>query len=137
MSQLEDVDCLSVLTRKSWIARVWRIVACLAAILLVGGPIEALAQYPETPPAAAAAPPTKPQFFAGSVMELDESHITVSRKLVGRSRESRIFLIDAKTKMNKTGIKVKSRVTVRYQRGPDGDLALEVQVRPAARPRTP
>jgi hypothetical protein len=113
----------------------WRIVACLAAIILVGGPVEALAQNPETP--TAAGPPTKPQFFAGSVTELNESHITVSRKLVGRSRESRTFLIDAKTKMNKTGIKVKSRVTVRYQRSPDGDLALEVQARPAARPRTP
>jgi hypothetical protein len=113
----------------------WRIVACSAAVLLVGGPVEALTQNPETP--TPAAPPTKPQFFAGSVTELDESHITVSRKLVGRSRESRIFLIDAKTKMNRATIKVKGRVTVRYQRSPDGDLALEVQARPAARPRTP
>jgi hypothetical protein len=39
--------------------------------------------------------------------------------------------------MNKTTIKVKSRVTVRYRREPEGDLALEVQVRPAARPKSP
>jgi hypothetical protein len=113
----------------------WRIVACLAAVILVRGPIEVLAQSPETP--APAAPVAKPQFFAGAVTELDESHIKVSRKLVGRSLESRTFLIDSKTKMNKNTIKVKSRVTVRYRREPEGDLALEVQVRPAARPKAP
>jgi hypothetical protein len=61
----------------------------------------------------------------------------VSRKLVGRPLESRTFLIDANTRMNKASIKVKSRVTVRYQRRPEGDLALEVQARPAARPKAP
>jgi hypothetical protein len=113
----------------------WRIVACLAAVLLLHGPVEALAQDPETPPPAA--PAARPQFFAGTVTELDESHIKVSRKLVGRPLESRTFVIDAKTKMNKITIRVKSRVTVRYRRQPDGDLALEVQVRPASRPRLP
>jgi hypothetical protein len=108
----------------------WRIVACLAAVVLLRGPVEVLAQNPGAP-----APAAKPQFFAGTVTELDESHIKVSRKLVGRPLESRIFLIDSKTKMNKTIIKIKSRVTVRYQRGPEGDLALEVQARPAARPK--
>ncbi|HMJ61953.1 MAG TPA: hypothetical protein VK493_09335 [Bryobacteraceae bacterium] len=113
----------------------WRIVACLAAVILMHGPVAVLAQNPEAP---LAAPAAKPQFFAGAVTELDESHIKISRKLVGRSPESRTFVIDSKTKMNKTAIKVKSRVTVRYQHLPeDGDLALEVQVRPAARPRTP
>jgi hypothetical protein len=112
----------------------WRIVACLAAVILWHGPIEVLAQNPDTP--APAAPVAKPQFFAGTVTELDESHIVVSRKLVGRPLESRTFLIDSKTRMNAV-IKVKSRVTVRYRRRPEGDLALEVQARPAARPKTP
>ena len=114
----------------------WRIVVCLAAVILMRGPVEALAQNPETP--APVVPAAKPQFFAGAVTELDESHIKISRKLVGRSPESRTFVIDSKTKMNKTAIKVKSRVTVRYQHIPEGgDLALEVQVRPAARPSKP
>ena len=112
----------------------WRIVACLAVVILMHGPVEVLAQNPETP--ATAAPAAKPQFFAGAVTELDESHIKISRKLVGRSPESRTFVVDAKTKMN-AAIKVKSRVTVRYQRGPEGDLALEVQARPASRAKTP
>jgi hypothetical protein len=113
----------------------WHIVACLAAVILLHGPVEVLTQNPDTP--APAAPAAKPQFFAGAVTELDESHIVVSRKLVGRPLESRTFLIDSKTKMNMSVIKVKSRVTVRYRRRPEGDLALEVQARPAARPKTP
>jgi hypothetical protein len=113
----------------------WRIVACLAAVLLLRGQVEALAQNPETAPPAV--PAAKPQFFAGAVTELDESHIKVSRKLVGRPLESRTFVIDSRTKMNKAAIKVKSRVTVRYRREPESDLALEVQARPAARPKAP
>ena len=113
----------------------WRIVACLAAGILWHGPIEVRAQNPDTP--APAAPAAKPQFFAGTVTELDESHIVVSRKLVGRPLESRTFLVDSKTKMNMTIIKVKSRVTVRYRRRPEGDLALEVQARPAGHPKAP
>jgi hypothetical protein len=110
----------------------WRMVACLAAALLIGGPLPILAQNPDAP-----APPAKPQFFGGTVTELDETHIKVSRKLVGRPLESRTFTIDANTKMNKAAIHIKGRVTVRYRRGPEGDLALEVQVRPPARSKAP
>lgn len=110
----------------------WRIVACLAALLLVRGPLALLAQSPEIP-----APVAKPQFFAGTVTELDESHIKVSRKLVGRPLESRTFLLDSNSRMNRTAIKIKSRVTVRYRRRPEGDLALEVLARPATRPKAP
>ena len=112
------------MTRKSWIASVGRI----AAVLLSLGPAMALAQSPES-----FSPPAKPQFFAGIVAELDESHIKVARKLVGRALESHSFVIDSKTRMNKGAIKLKSRVTVRYRRRPEGDLALEVQLRPGAR----
>ncbi len=92
---------------------------------------------PVTPPAAAqtSAPP-RPQFFAGSVMELDATHIKVSRSLVGRPTESRSFAITATTKLNKTTVKVHSRVTVRFRHLPDGDVALEIQLRPVL-PRTP
>jgi hypothetical protein len=55
--------------------------------------------------------------------------VKVSRDLVGREPETRIFVLDAKTKTPKGGIKLKSRVTVRYQHLPEHDLALEIQVR--------
>ena len=110
----------------------WRIVACLAVGLLVGATPPVQVQNHEAP-----APSPKPQFFGGTVTELDDTHIKVSRKLVGRPLESRTFAIDANTRMNKAAIHIKGRVTVRYQRLPEGDLALEVQARPPARPKAP
>jgi hypothetical protein len=75
--------------------------------------------------------PPKPQFFAGVVIEADGEHVKVSRSLVGRPAETHVFAVDGKTKTPKGGIKVKSRVTVRYEHWPERDLALEIQVRPA------
>jgi len=72
----------------------------------------------------------KPQFFAGVVIEYDSEHLKVSRSLVGHPAETHIFALDPKTKISKGGIKVKSRVTVRYEHSDDRDLALEIQVRP-------
>src|ERR1700685_129252 len=91
-------------------------------------------QPPETPasPPAAPAPLPKPQFFGGTVTELDAQHITVSRTSAGKSPEHRAFLINSKTKMNKS-VKVKARVTVRYRHMPEGDVAVEIVIRPLMR----
>ena len=99
--------------------------------MLMGGSVQSLAQNPESPPATV--PAAKPQFFAGEVTEVDQGHLIVSRKLVGHPLESRTFLLDAKTKMNRAAIKPKIRVTVRYRHDAEGDVALEVQARPAGR----
>jgi hypothetical protein len=88
------------------------------------------AQITDTPPAAL----PRPQFFAGTVTELDTEHVRVSRTLVGHPPENRRFQINAQTKMNRSAIKVKSRVTVRYRHLPDGDVALEIQLRPSTHP---
>jgi hypothetical protein len=80
-----------------------------------------------------ASKPPKPQFFAGLVVEADGEHVKVSRNLVGRQPETRVFVMDNKTKTPKGGIKLKSRVTVRYEHLPEHDLALEIQVRPLNR----
>jgi hypothetical protein len=86
-------------------------------------------------PAAQPSPATpRPQFFAGTVVELDASHIKVTRTVVGRPTESRSFAINAATKMNKSVIKLHNRVTVRYKRLPEGDVALEIQPRPVVAP---
>lgn len=78
--------------------------------------------------------PAKAQFFAGTVTKLDPKYIIVSRTLVGKAPESRTFLIQSKTKMGRS-VRLKQRVTVRYERLPEGDVALEVQIRQRA-PRT-
>jgi hypothetical protein len=78
--------------------------------------------------------PPKPQFFAGMVTALDGQHIVVSRTLVGKAPETRTFLIQAKTKLSRA-LHPKQRVTVRYQHLPEGDVALEVQVRQTRSPK--
>jgi hypothetical protein len=105
--------------------RVTRVLAALLAWSAVG----MLAQ-PMAHQAAPAAP--KPQFFAGIVTDVSSERITVSRNLFGRPPEKRTFLIGPKTKISRP-LKMKARVTVRYQHLPEGDVALEVQVRTQTR----
>jgi hypothetical protein len=108
----------------------WRNVSfsVLALFLLLG--IRAYSSIQDAagsnPPAATAPKLPKPQFFAGLVIEADAEHVKVSRNLIGRQPETRIFMLDAKTKTPKSGIKLKSRVTVRYEHFPEHDLALEI-----------
>ncbi len=99
----------------------------LALVLLTG-----FSLYPQTAADPVPKPP-KPQFFAGQVMEVDATHIKVTRNLVGRPTETRVFVVDGKTKTPKGGIKLKTRVTVRYEHLPEQDLALEIQIRPVNR----
>lgn len=94
-----------------------------------------LAQNAETP--ASPQPPPRPQFFAGTVTDLNDQHVTISRSLVGKAPETRTFMINAKTKLNRSALKVKSRVTVRYQHLSEGDVALEIQIHPAVRSSRP
>ena len=105
--------------------------------LLLGSAVCILAQTPQTS-TAPPPPASRPQFFAGTVTELTPQQITVSRTLAGRAPDKRSFVITSKTRMNKAALKVKSRVTVRYQHLADADVALEIQLQPLARsPRSP
>ncbi|HWF46002.1 MAG TPA: hypothetical protein VG168_03270 [Bryobacteraceae bacterium] len=105
-------------------------VACLALLSLLG---QIQLSGASDPPAASA----KAQFFAGTVTDVSSGHVTVSRTLFGHPPEIRTFLINPKTKTNRI-VRVRSRVTVRYESLPDGDVAIEIQVRsqPRAAPRT-
>lgn len=71
-------------------------------------------------------------FFHGTVTQIDSTHVTVSRTIVGRAPESHTFLTNRKTKYSRS-LHVKANVTVRYERLPEGDIALDIQVhsRPA------
>lgn len=122
----------------------WPILARLTLALLWSS-IIIRAQEPgastQAPPANAPAPSPPPPapapkhlLFGGTVTQLDSKHITVSRTLPGKSPEHRIFLIDARTKMSRA-IKLRALVTVRYRRLPEGDVALEIQLRPLRTPR--
>ncbi len=77
---------------------------------------------------------SKSQFFAGVVTSLSPGLVVVSRTIPGRKPEHRTFLITPRTKIFRS-LKVKQRVTVRFQRQIEGDVAVEIQVRPKkARP---
>lgn len=81
---------------------------------------------------------TKPksQFFAGVVTRLTPGLVVVSRRIPGRPPEHRTFLITPRTKMAHA-LRLRLRVTVRFQRMIEGDIALEIQVRPRiVRPST-
>jgi hypothetical protein len=106
-------------------------VACLAVLSLLG--LIRLSEAASDPQPAA----PKAQFFAGTVTNIDSGHVTVSRTLFGHPPEIRTFLINPKTKTNRI-VRVRSRVTVRYQSLRDGDVAIEIQVRsqPRGTPKT-
>ena len=94
-----------------------------------------LAQTPETP--VPPQPLPKAQFFAGTVTALTSHQITVSRTQVGHSPEHRIFLINPKTKLNRSTVRLKSRVTVKYRHQEQGDVALEIELQHATRTPRP
>jgi hypothetical protein len=77
-----------------------------------------------------AAPSEQPhsEFFSGVVTTLAEDKITVFRTVLGKSPETRTFLITAETRVEGK-LRVKVRVTVRYTREEEGDRALHVIVR--------
>jgi hypothetical protein len=110
-------------------------------LLLTLSVAAALAQTPENPPPAQAPdatapapePPAKPQFFAGTVTQVDTDRVTVSRSLVGKTPETRTFLIKPETKIGKP-LRDRARVTVRYQHQTEGDVALEIRVHSQPRP---
>ncbi len=80
--------------------------------------------------------PARGQFFAGTVIALSPGRITVARTTVGRPPEKRNFLINAATKLSRS-LSVRSRVTVRYRRLPEGDVALEIRVHTQSKPARP
>ena len=77
-----------------------------------------------------AAPSEQPhsEFFSGVVTTLAEDRITVYKTVLGKSSETRTFLITPETRVEGK-LRVKARVTVRYTREEEGDRALHIIVR--------
>ena len=68
------------------------------------------------------------EFFSGVVTALAEDKITVFKTVLGKSSETRTFLITPETRVEGK-LRVKVRVTVRYTREDEGDRALHIIVR--------
>jgi hypothetical protein len=114
---------------------------CTLALLFAVGFASVCAQNPETstattpqqtnttsPPA-----PSRPQFFAGTVTAITDDQLIVSRTIVGHQPDTRTFQLTPKTKLNRSVCKPDAKVTVRYQRLPEGNVALQVLVHPESK----
>jgi hypothetical protein len=68
------------------------------------------------------------EFFSGVVTTLAGDKITVFKTVLGKSPETRSFVITPETRVEGK-LRVKVRVTVRYTREDEGDRALHIIVR--------
>ena len=74
------------------------------------------------------------EFFSGTIADLPEGKITVSRAVLGKAPESRTFVITADTKIEGT-LKTEARVTVGFKPGDEGNLAVRIIVRASNPPK--
>lgn len=68
------------------------------------------------------------EFFSGSVQEISETSVSVTRMLPGKSPETRVFLLDSET-IVEGKIKKLARVTVGYRTHDGQDHAWRIIVR--------
>ena len=74
------------------------------------------------------APPPQDQFFSGTITALTADRVTVSRTVLGKESTVRTFAITPDTRIEGKP-RLKARVTVRFVRGDEGDLAVHIIVR--------
>ena len=68
------------------------------------------------------------EFYSGAVQEFSETSVTVSRSLPGKTPETRVFVMDAETKVEGK-LKKLARVTVGYHTLEGQDVAWRIIVR--------
>jgi|SRR6185436_10946257 len=71
-------------------------------------------------------------YFTGTLVENESDHLKVSRVLQGKA-EDRVFKVNAQTKIEGGRLRLRERITVRFIAGDEGDTAILVIVRPAAK----
>jgi hypothetical protein len=70
----------------------------------------------------------KYEYFSGSITVMDEEKVTVLKTVLGKTSETRTFLITKETRIEGK-LKLKARVTVRYTHDDEGYRALHIIVR--------
>jgi hypothetical protein len=104
----------------------------LATLLILGGALLAIrvgAQERElSKPDSQKHEPKYDDTFSGSILELTNSKITVSRSILGKQPEKRTFLITADTRIEGK-MRVKLKVTIGFVTSDDGDVARLIVVR--------
>jgi len=82
-------------------------------------------------PSATQPPPD--QYFAGIVTALSDTSVTITRTNLGKSTV-RTFIITSETVIQGGKPKLKTKVTVQWVKGDDGDRAVKIILRAAAPP---
>ena len=95
----------------------------IAAALLALCVVCVMPAWQETPDANQERP-----FFSGIVTVLASDKLSVSRTILGKADEQRTFRITGSTRIEGK-LKLKSRVTVQFAAGDEGDVAVSIVVR--------
>jgi len=67
-------------------------------------------------------------FFSGNVVSVSPDKVTVARRTLGLTTITRVFLRDENTQIEGK-LQAKARVTVKFEKTDDGDLAVRIIVR--------
>ena len=107
-----------------------RLLSCgvIGVLLALAGSNPVRSQDP-----APSAPQPVDQYFAGVVTALADDSITLTRTVLGKSTV-RSFAITAETVVQGGKPKLKSKVTVKWVSGDDGDRAVKIILRGSAPP---
>lgn len=76
-------------------------------------------------------PKTEPKYddtFSGSIIDFSTSKLTVSRSILGKPAEKRVFLIKADTRIEGK-LRMKLKVTIGFVASDEGDVARLIVVR--------
>ena len=79
-----------------------------------------------------AAEPEYEDTFSGSVVQLSASQVTISRSILGKPAERRIFSMKTDTRVEGK-LRINAKVTVGFVSTDDGDIARLIVVRTAQR----
>lgn len=84
--------------------------------------------YPQNPVPAAPAK-ARDRYFTGAVMAIDETSLTVNRRVLGKNSSTKTFVITAGTQFEGGRPAVGAQVTVRYVTTDEGERAIHVILR--------
>jgi hypothetical protein len=84
--------------------------------------------FPQNPVQSAPAK-AKDRYFTGSVMAIDDTTLTVNRRVLGKNSSTKTFVITAGTRFEGGRPAVGAQVTVRYVTGEEGERAVHVILR--------
>jgi hypothetical protein len=101
-----------------------RVLICAAVLSVVVS--HSIAQDQQAPQPKAGR--TQDTFFSGNIVSVTSDKLTVSRRTLGLSSVTKVFLLDSNTQIEGK-LQPKARVTVKFEKTDDGERAIRIIVR--------